>query len=116
MSEGNLKFTEIFAKVSEMKKQMEEVQGRVSKLRITSTAGAGMVNVTISGDGVIKNIEINKGLFEGEDVKMLEDLILSAVNDAYKKSKEATEHELKSITGGLGNLPDFLKPFGGFNG
>ncbi|MCC6274860.1 MAG: YbaB/EbfC family nucleoid-associated protein, partial [Leptospiraceae bacterium] len=88
MSDGNLKFTEIFAKVNEMKKQMEEVQSRVAKLRITTTAGAGMVNVTISGDGVVKNIEINKSLFDGEDVKMLEDLILSAVNEAYRKSKE----------------------------
>ncbi len=113
MNEGNLKFTEIFSKVNEMKKQMEEAQSRIAKLRITSTAGAGMVNVTISGDGIIKNIQINKNLFDGEDVKMLEDLVLFAVNDALTKSKEATENELRNVTGsGLGAMPDFLKNLG----
>ena len=116
MNNENFNFSEIFSKMGEIKKQMGEVQARISKLRITTTAGAGMVNVTISGDGVIKNIQINKSLFEGEDVKMLEDLILSAINEAYKKSKEATEHELKSVSGGLGVLPDFLKNLGNLNG
>lgn len=111
-NDGSLKFTEIFSKVNEMKKQMEEAQSRISKMRISTSAGAGMVNVVVSGDGIIKNIEINKNLFDKEDLKMLEDLVLSAVNDALAKSKEATENELKNVTGGgFGTMPDFLKNF-----
>ena len=87
--------------MKDMKKHMAAAQKRIALIRVTATAGAGMVDVTVSGDGVITNIKIKKELFEGDDVKMLEDLILSATNEAIKKSKEAMAHELKSVTGGM---------------
>jgi DNA-binding YbaB/EbfC family protein len=99
------------SKMKDMKKNMAVAQKRIALIRVTASAGAGMVNVTVSGDGVITNIKINKELFEGEDIKMLEDLVISATNEALKKSKEAMAHELKSVTGGL-DTSELGKMFG----
>ncbi|MCE9499288.1 MAG: YbaB/EbfC family nucleoid-associated protein [Leptospira sp.] len=107
------KLTEIFSKMNDLKKQMEEAQKRVSKMRVSASAGAGMVTVTVTGDNVITNIEINKALFTAEDAKMLEDLIISATNEALKKAKESMAHEMKAISGSMVNPEDFNKFFGG---
>lgn len=102
---------ETYSKVKDMKKNMAAAQKRIALIRVTATAGAGMVNVTVSGDGVVTNIKINKELFEGDDIKMMEDLIISATNEAIKKSKEAMAHELKSVTGGM-DTSEIGKMFG----
>jgi len=102
---------ETYSKVKDMKKNMAAAQKRIAMIRVTASAGAGMVNVTVSGDGNVTNIKINKELFEGDDTKMMEDLIISATNEALKKSKEAMAHELKSVTGGM-DTSELGKMFG----
>ncbi|TGK03169.1 YbaB/EbfC family nucleoid-associated protein [Leptospira langatensis] len=104
--------SEIFSKMGEMRGKMEEIKKRISNLRVVGDAGAGMVQVTSTGDGVVVDIKINRALFDSEDNKMLEDLVLAATNDSLKKAKEATEYELKSVTGGL-DLSEISKLFGG---
>lgn len=103
---------ETVSKMRDMKKQMAAVQKRISLIRVTASAGAGMVDVTVTGDGTISNIKIKKELFEGDDVKMLEDLVISATNEALKKAKEAMAHELKAVTGGM-DTSEIAKMFGG---
>jgi hypothetical protein len=103
---------ETLSKMKDMKSQMATIQKRIALIRVTATAGAGMVDVTASGDGNITNIKINKNMFEADDMKMLEDLILSATNEALKKAKDAMTHEMKSITGGL-DPNELGKLFGG---
>jgi nucleoid-associated protein EbfC len=95
-----------------MKAQMAAIQKRIALIRVTASAGAGMVDVTASGEGNITNIKINKAMFEGDDMKMLEDLILSATNEAINKAKDAQAHEMKAITGGL-DPNELSKMFGG---
>ncbi|MCB1178401.1 MAG: YbaB/EbfC family nucleoid-associated protein [Leptospiraceae bacterium] len=92
---------ESYSKIKDMKKNMAAAQKRIALIRVTASAGAGMVDVTVSGEGNVTNVKIQKELFEGDDVKMLEDLVLSATNEAIKKAKEAVAHEFKSVTGGL---------------
>lgn len=106
------KMTETLGKMKDMKAQMNLVQKRIALIRVTASSGAGMVDVTASGDGMITNVKINKQLFEGDDMKMLEDLIISATNEALKKSKDAMTHELKSVTGGF-DPNELSKLFGG---
>ncbi|MDX1957205.1 MAG: YbaB/EbfC family nucleoid-associated protein [Leptospiraceae bacterium] len=103
--------TDALSKMKDLKKNMAAAQKRISMIRVTASAGAGMVNVTVSGDGIITNIKIDKQLFEGEDVKMLEDLIISATNEAIKKSKEAMAHEMSAVTGGV-DTGELSKMFG----
>ena len=104
--------SEIFSKMGEMRGKMEEIKKRISNLRVMGDAGAGMVQVTSTGDGAIVDVKINRALFDSEDNKMLEDLVMAATNDAVQKAKQAAEYELKSITGGL-DLSEISKLFGG---
>ncbi|PJZ78100.1 YbaB/EbfC family nucleoid-associated protein [Leptospira neocaledonica] len=104
--------SEIFSKMGEMRGKMEEIKKRISNLRVMGDAGAGMVQVTSTGDGSIVDVKINRALFDSEDNKMLEDLVMAATNDAIQKAKQAAEYELKSITGGL-DLSEISKLFGG---
>jgi nucleoid-associated protein EbfC len=103
--------TEALSKMKDMKKNMAAAQKRIALIRVTASAGAGMVNVTVSGDGIITNMKIDKQLFEGDDVKMLEDLVISATNEAIKKSKEAMTHEMSAVTGGM-DTSEIGKMFG----
>ncbi|TGK07184.1 YbaB/EbfC family nucleoid-associated protein [Leptospira semungkisensis] len=104
--------SEIFSKMGEMRGKMEEIKKRISNLRVVGDAGAGMVQVTSTGDGTIVDVKINRTLFDSEDNKMMEDLVLAATNDALNKAKQAAEYELKSVTGGL-DLSEISKLFGG---
>ncbi len=103
------------SKVREARKQMAAMQKRLSLIRVTATAGAGMVDVTVTGDNTVVSVKIKKELFEGEDVKMLENLVLSATNEALKKAKDAMAHELKAITGGV-DPSKLSEMFGGLGG
>jgi len=95
-----------------LQEQVEEVKNRISRLRVTGEAGAGMVTVTVTGEGKIVDAKIDPNLLNEDEFKMLEDLFIAAANNALEKSKEAVSHEMKSITG-LANLPDFNELFKG---
>ena len=101
-----------FSQMNGMKKQMKEMQNRVAKIQVAGSAGAGIVTVTASGENRILDVKINKDLLDSDDTKMLEDLVISATNDALKKVKEALDHEMKNMAGGA-DIGQILKQFGG---
>jgi DNA-binding YbaB/EbfC family protein len=87
-----------------LQEQMLEVKERISRLRIHGEAGAGMVKVTVSGDGELVNCKVDPQLVGPEDYTMLEDLFIAATNDALKNAREAAAHEMKSHMG-LSGMP-----------
>ena len=93
--------------IQQMMKQAQQMQERLQKemsaLRIEATAGGGMVAVVIDGDKHLLSLTIDPDVVSKEDVEMLQDLIVAAVNDAQRKVEEA----LKQKMGGL--LPPGLK-------
>jgi len=95
-----------FGKLMKQAKKMQEdalrVQEELKQKRVEVTAGGGVVKVIASGDGLIASIEIKPEVVDPEDVEMLQDLILSAVNQAIEKVAEMTKEEMAKITGGLG--------------
>ena len=99
MSDFN--FTDILKNLGGLKGQMEQLRERLSKMSVTGEAGAGMVTATVNGEGRLKDIKIDPALLKAEEKDMLEELIISAVNEASKKAKEAVSHEMRSIAGGL---------------
>lgn len=111
MSEFNI--GDIFKNLGGMKEQMDQLKERVSRLRITGEAGAGMVRATVNGEGSLLNVEIDSDLLKPEEKDMLVELIVSAVNDAGTKAKEAAAHEMKGMMGGLPipGLETLLKNF-----
>ena len=94
-----------------MKEQVEQVRDRLNKMNITGEAGAGMVRVTVNGEGQVQNVNTDQALLNPNDKAMVEELIISAVNDATKRAREAVAHEMKSVAGGL-PIPGLEKLFG----
>lgn len=97
-----------------MMKQAQKLQARMLKMQeelgektVESASGGGMVKVIANGKQQIVSIEIEKEVVDPEDVEMLQDLILAAVNDALAKSQEMVSTEMSKITGGL-NIPGLM--------
>lgn len=85
-------------------KKMEKVTEELANKELEVTSGGGAVKITISGAQEILDLTIDPIAVDPEDVEMLEDLILAAINEALKDSKELYEKEMGKITGGL-NIP-----------
>ena len=94
-----------------MIKQAQKMQDEITKLQddieereFTATAGGGAVEVVLYGKKSIKTLTIKPEVVDKEDVEMLQDLVLCAVNEAISKIEETTEDEMSKITGGV-SLP-----------
>jgi DNA-binding YbaB/EbfC family protein len=88
--------------VQRMQADMMAAQERLKDEVVEATAGGGMVTVKISGDLDVKSIAIDPEAVDPEDVDMLQDTILVAVNEAIRAAQEMAERRLGSVTGGLG--------------
>jgi len=94
-----------------MMKQAQQLQSKMMKLQeeladktVESSSGGGMVKVTANGRQQILSIQVEKEVVDPDDVEMLQDLVLAAVNDALAKAQEMVSSEMSKLTGGL-NIP-----------
>lgn len=94
----------LFKQAQEMQKQIQTLQEEIAREQVTATAGGGMVSVTANGQQKIVKIEIDPDVVNPEDVGMLEDLILVAINDALGRAQELMTEKMGEITQGL-NIP-----------
>ena len=85
-----------------MQRKMEETQAALAEKKIETTSGGGAVKIVITGKKVIESIKINPEVVDSDDVEMLEDLILSAVNEAVRQADEYANSEMSKVTGGMG--------------
>ncbi|MCX5881182.1 MAG: YbaB/EbfC family nucleoid-associated protein [Deltaproteobacteria bacterium] len=97
-----------------MMKQAQKLQAKMAKLQeelsektVETASGGGMIKVIANGKQQIVSIQIEKEVVDPEDVEMLQDLILAAVNDALAKSQEMVSGEMSKLTGGL-NIPGLM--------
>ncbi len=90
-----------------LQKKMMKMQEELGERTVETTSGGGMVKVVASGKQQIISIEIEKEVVDPDDVEMLQDLVLAAVNDALKKSQEMVSAEMSKLTGGL-NIPGLI--------
>lgn len=88
----------------EMQGRMSEIQDRLALMRIQGSAGGGMVTFEVNGKQDVLGCTIDPTLFESGDREMVEELTVSAMNDALNKSKQAAAEAMQEITGGL-NIP-----------
>ncbi|UCF92925.1 MAG: YbaB/EbfC family nucleoid-associated protein [Desulfobacterales bacterium] len=100
--------------MANMMKQAQKLQAKMLKMQeelaektVESTSGGGMVKVVANGRQQVVSILIEKEVVDPEDVEMLQDLILAAVNDALVKSQEMVSTEMSKLTGGL-NIPGLM--------
>ena len=91
--------------IQQMMKQAQQMQERMQKqmeeMRIEATAGGGMVTVVINGSKQVQSLTIDPEAVSKEDVEMLQDLILAALNDAYRKADEAMSKQMQGMMGGM---------------
>lgn len=90
--------------VQKMQADMARVQEELGEKTVEGTAGGGMVTVVANGHQDIVSISIEPDAVDPEDVEMLEDLVLAAVNEAVRSAREMAADEMGKVTGGL-NIP-----------
>lgn len=88
----------------QLQKKMLKAQQELATKTVEASAGGGMVKVIANGSQKIESIVLEKEVVDPEDMEMLQDLILAAVNDALNKSQEMVSSEMGKLTGGL-NIP-----------
>lgn len=93
--------------VQKMQEDMANFQSDFENREFTAAAGGGIVEVTMTGSHEMKRITIDPECVDPEDIEMLEDYIVIAVNDVVKKIAETQESEMGAITGGL-NIPGLI--------
>lgn len=97
---GNM--NNLMKQAQKMQKQMEEAQKTLEETNVSASAGGGVVNVTVTGKKEVVEVKIDPDAVDPDDVEMLEDMILAAVNEALRKADELSTNSMAKITGGLG--------------
>lgn len=87
-----------------MQRKMTEAQDALKTREVEASSGGGMVTVKVTGAQEVTEVRIEPSVVEAGDVEMLQDLVLTAANEALKKSKEMMEEAMKGVTGGI-NIP-----------
>ena len=102
--------------MNQMMKQLQKMQENIQKLQeelnsrtVEATAGGGAVKVVVTGKHEIKSLSIDKDVVDPDDVEMLQDLILAAVNEGIKKAEEMVQSEMGKVTGGLSKMAGMPK-------
>ena len=103
--------SQIMKQAKEMQEKMAEMQKKIEETEIEGLSGGGAVKVIINGKHVLKKITIDPNIVDKNEVEVLEDLILAALNDPSKKISENMSNQMNSISGGLGLPPGMKLPF-----
>ena len=96
--------------VQQMQAKMAQMQAELENAELEASAGGGMVKVVVNGKNEIKSITIAPEVVNPEDVEMLQDLIVAALNQAREKTQEMQQQQMSSLTGGL-SIPGMNLPF-----
>ncbi len=94
-----------------MQEKMQEMQSEMERLEVEGQSGGGMVQVTMTAKGQLKSIRIDDQLLKAEEKEILEDLIVTAHEDARKKTERLVEEKMKGVTAGLALPPGLKLPF-----
>lgn len=97
----------LMKQATRMQQQMEEVQARLAAQTVEATSGGGAVKVTAKCDGTLAAIKIDPQALNPADAQILEDMVLTAANQALDKAKSIANSEMGKITAGM-NLPGFM--------
>ena len=94
--------------IQQMMKQAQQMQERLQKqmseLRVEGNAGGGMVTVVVNGAKQVQSLKIDPEVVSKDDIEMLQDLIVAAINDAHRRADEALASKMQGMMGGM-NIP-----------
>ena len=108
MAKGGL--GDMMKQVQQMQEKMQQMQAELEKIEVEGTAGGGMVKVVSNGKQEIVSVTIDPEVVDKDDVEMLQDLIVAAVNQSRQKVQEIQQEQMSGLTGGL-NIPGLNLPF-----
>jgi len=97
----------LLKKAQQLQEKMAKLQEELSDKTVETSAGGGMVTVIATGKQDIASIKIDPEVVNQEDIEMLEDLVLAAVNDALFQAKQMVNEEMTKLTGGV-NIPGLM--------
>ncbi len=103
-------FTDLMKQAAELKSKMEAMQAELDRLEVEGAAGGGLVSVTLSGKGDLRNARIDDSLLKADQKEIVEDLLVAAHADAKRKLEAMLAERMQALTGGL-PLPPGMKLF-----
>lgn len=101
MGMGGANMSQMIKQAQKMQEQMLKMQEEIEEAVFEATSGGGVVSVKVSGKKELKEINIKPEAVDPDDVEMLQDLILAAVNEALRKADENSANEMGKLTGGM---------------
>lgn len=97
-----MNINQIAKMAQQMQSQMAQAQEELKELTLEATAGGGAVRVVITGAQEIRAVEIDPGAVDPDEVEMLQDLVMTAINDAISRSRQLAEERMAAVAGGVG--------------
>ncbi len=94
----------MMAQLRKLQEQMEQAQARLAEETVTGTSGGGAVKVTVTGDQRCTKVEVDADFLKDADAEMLQDMLLTAINQALDSSRKLQEERMGPLAGGLGGL------------
>ena len=104
-------FNKILEKAKELEAKVKESQEKIKNIKVEGSSGGGIIKVLVNGKNEIKSLKIDPTLIKAEEVEVLEDLLIAAINDANKKLKESAANQMSSLSDGIGLPPGMKLPF-----
>ena len=104
MGKGPSNQRDMMRQVQKMQQDMEAMQQELNEREYEISAGGGVCKITISGEKVIKAIEIGPEIVDPDDIETLQDILVAGVNEAIKRVEDTSAAEMQKLTGGL-NIP-----------
>jgi hypothetical protein len=101
---GRRNVNKMMKQVQQMQAEMQKAQEDLAKETVTASAGGGAVKATMTGGLELVELEIDPEVLDPEDVEMLQDMVLAAVNESLNSAQELASKRLGGITGGLGDM------------
>jgi nucleoid-associated protein EbfC len=99
---------QIMRQAQVMQRKLMEAQEELAELEVEGSAGGGMITAVVTGGNELKSVTIAPDVVDADDVDMLQDLVVAAVNEALRRAKEISEERLGGLTSGLGLPPGLV--------
>ena len=98
---GGMNMQNMMRQAQQMQQNIAKMQAELEEREVETSAGGAVVKVVVTGKKVLKSIEIAPEAVDPDDVEMLQDLVLAAVNEALEKAEEMVQTEMAKVTGGM---------------
>ncbi len=99
---GGMNMQQVMKQARKMQEELEAAQEGLKDVEVSASAGGGMVKVTATADMKLTGVTIDPEAVDPEDVEMLEDMVLAAVNEALASAQDVASQQMGAVTGGLG--------------